>query len=763
VSIAAILLGLTVPLLAPGPARSASASPHDSDSSRLDADSRSRTDEKDEPDGDDDGDDDKGDDGTGDEGDDGTKSDEDKDRAQQQATKRQVDAHVEVSEARERLSARQRRLGHPASVSTVELGDRVSPGTTLADVLGSLAGVHVRQFGGPGDPSTVSLRGSTARQVEIWVDGVPLNALGSSVVDLSELPVDSWDQVEVFRGFAPPELGGAPIGGVVHLTSQPGTAPPLGVEVGLGSWSTRFVHLGGGVSKTSSGGGLADFRIDARYDGTQGNFPYFDDQGTLYNLLDDRTRLRANNAMDQLHLVLRGRLSRGPLDLTLSDLLLWRGEGVPGPAHGSTETARFTVIRNLASLSARLRLGVTSEIHLMLSHLAREERFRDLHGEIGPGAADSRDRYHQPIGALSAHFRPWSGLDLTPSARLLVDAYSPSNPLSATATDATHVRIGGELGFSATGEFWNERVILLSALSFYRLDNRLLGEVPYAQQTAVSDGTEWSRHFQPRIAIAFRPQPWLTVRSSLARGFRPPTFQELFGQQGSVAGNPWLGPESSETADVSVRIAGSPHRLFHGGLEFGSFLSFTRDAIVYRPNAFRVAAPTNFGRIRVGGIEVAGSLLAFKWLRVSLAATFVDSEILEGELAHIGNQVPSTPRWELDASVAVELEHHLKLQWQFAYTEGTYDSATNLFLAASRPLHSVQLRVQPDIRFPWIALDLRNLLDTTIAPQYRNPAAPDPTDRHVVALEDFRGNPLPGRSILLTVGWSPAPAEKGPQ
>ncbi len=675
------------------------------------------------------------------------------------AASEEIHARVQVEEARRRLSPRERRFGAPLAVSTMDLDEDLAPGATLADVLGGLAGVHVRQFGGPGDPSTVSLRGSTARQVEIWIDGVPLNSLGSSVIDLSELPVDSWDQLDVFRGFAPPELGGAPIGGVVHLSSKPGRVRPFSVEAGIGSWATRFLHLGAGSSRTTPGGGLVDVRLDARYDGTRGDFRYLDNQGTIYNLLDDRTRFRANNARDQLHLAARSTLFRGPLVLNFSDLLLWRGEGVPGPAHGSTEQARFTVMRNLASVSAKITPSSKTSLHLSLSHIAREERFRDLYGEIGPGTSDSRDRYHQLTGATSAQLHPVDWLALIPAVRLVVDTYAASNRLLESTTATTQLRVATELGFSAKATFWAERISLLSGLSFYGLGNHQLGDVPYQDQTTTSEGIEWGRHFQPRIAIAFRPKPWLTLRSSLARGFRPPTYEELFGQHGTMAGNPWLLPESSESADLSLRVGGRLHKWLNAGVEMGGFLVFTRDAIVYRPNAFRVAAPTNFGRIRVGGIELAGSAQVLGWLHLTGAATFVDSEILEGETAHLGNQVPATPRWQLDASVAIELDHHLKLRWQFAYTDGTFDSPTNLFRAAPRPIHSLHLRVQPDIRFPWVALDLRNLLDTTMAPQYRNPTNPDPQDRHIVSLEDFRGNPLPGRSVLITVGWSPPRAE----
>ena len=47
----------------------------------------------------------------------------------------------------------------------------------------------------------------------MFLDGVPLNPDGDSVVDLSTLPVATFDRMLVFRGFAPARYGSAAMGG----------------------------------------------------------------------------------------------------------------------------------------------------------------------------------------------------------------------------------------------------------------------------------------------------------------------------------------------------------------------------------------------------------------------------------------------------------------------------------------------------------------------------------------------------------------------
>ena len=73
--------------------------------------------------------------------------------------------------------------------------------TTLPDVLAEATGVHVKRLGGLGAFSTISLRGSSADQVEVYLDGVScLNAAFGGGVDLGNLPLAHVGQIEVYRG-----------------------------------------------------------------------------------------------------------------------------------------------------------------------------------------------------------------------------------------------------------------------------------------------------------------------------------------------------------------------------------------------------------------------------------------------------------------------------------------------------------------------------------------------------------------------------------
>src|SRR6266852_6294190 len=80
--------------------------------------------------------------------------------------------------------AERRAAEDPTAFATViETGAAPTEVKTLTDALADAVGVQVRRFGGLGDFSTVSIRGSSAGQVQIYLDGVPLSRAENETVN----------------------------------------------------------------------------------------------------------------------------------------------------------------------------------------------------------------------------------------------------------------------------------------------------------------------------------------------------------------------------------------------------------------------------------------------------------------------------------------------------------------------------------------------------------------------------------------------------
>ena len=115
------------------------------------------------------------------------------------------------------------------------------PGTDW--LLAGAVGVQV-PYGGLGSFSTMSIRGSTAEQVQVYLDGVPLNQALGGGVDLGELSLAGVESIEVYRGAVPARFGGNSIGGVVNIrTRRPGKGSVFGLQVGGGSFATHQLSV----------------------------------------------------------------------------------------------------------------------------------------------------------------------------------------------------------------------------------------------------------------------------------------------------------------------------------------------------------------------------------------------------------------------------------------------------------------------------------------------------------------------------------------
>ena len=103
------------------------------------------------------------------------------------------------------MVVRDKRLAAPdaqstsAAVTVIEVDERIPASWDVGAAVDSASGTTVTRLGGLGDFSAVSIRGSSTRQVQIHLDGIPLNPDGSSSVNLSELPLQAFERVEVYR------------------------------------------------------------------------------------------------------------------------------------------------------------------------------------------------------------------------------------------------------------------------------------------------------------------------------------------------------------------------------------------------------------------------------------------------------------------------------------------------------------------------------------------------------------------------------------
>ncbi|MBN9424760.1 MAG: hypothetical protein BGO63_13070 [Candidatus Accumulibacter sp. 66-26] len=98
----------------------------------------------------------------------------------------------------------------PGVVSVAYPDDVKGEHKSIPDLLDQIPGVYVRRMSGSGHYTTASIRGSAPSQVNIYIDGVPLNTASETAADLSTLPISNVERVEVYRGTTPARRSAAP-------------------------------------------------------------------------------------------------------------------------------------------------------------------------------------------------------------------------------------------------------------------------------------------------------------------------------------------------------------------------------------------------------------------------------------------------------------------------------------------------------------------------------------------------------------------------
>lgn len=652
-----------------------------------------------------------------------------------------------------------------ASVTVLRPDDRTAASADVAALLDTATGVTVQRLGGLGDYAAISIRGSSLRQVEVFLDGIPLNPDGTSVVNLAELPLAGFERIEVWRGNAPATFGSTAIGGVVNLVSRdPARASPTGGnstanrgegQVAYGTWDTARASVFDAGSKTFGNPMVGLWTLDgqgfAEAFQTRGDFEYFDDNATIYNRSDDAFRTRGNNDKLQLNAYVRARASTGPWRFSLLDAPLSRDEGIPGIAQAPASAARLSTFRNLLSGQVEWR-GSAVSVTGTAWNLWREETLDDREGEVGSGNSWTRAEIGNTGGRVTATWAPkaWLVAGLTLGARH--DSFADED-LVGEIDPTNRGRMSYTGSASADFRFFGDRLTISPVLAATLLDNRLIGEVSDrvggGADTPVVDGS-----VDPRLGVLLRPASWLAFRANGGRYLRPPDLTELFGDSGSLHGNPELLPERGWSADFGARSTLKKGPVLGGSVDLSAFWLVSENRIIYVQNSQRTLYPVNFGNTWVQGIEAALEVDLLSWVDSQTSLTWTLSRNLTEGSQAANNELPRTPSLEVWQATSVHWRNVIRIGHTFAYTAPNYWDATNLYLSAPREVHGLFLKLKPTPRWPEIAVDCLNLTDTMTAVVPQNPADPEDTSRMVTAVTDYVSFPLPGRTLLASVRWA---------
>jgi vitamin B12 transporter len=450
----------------------------------------------------------------------------------------------------------------------------------VAEALRAVPGATVVQTGSYGGATSLFLRGGESDDVQVLVDGVPINEPGGAI-DLSTLSTDNLSRIEVVRGPASVLYGSDAVTGVVQLFTRTGAgAPAVRAHFGGGSYGT----LDGGVDL--SGGGP-----DVGYTLSVGRF-------YSAGIYDVNNQFRNDVASASLRLTptartdasLDVRASRSEYHYPTDDV--GRIVDLNAFQTGDRYTAGAQLGQRLAPwLEARVLLGAN------VSNAGLDDR--------PDGPADTLG-YYGYLG--NTRFYRW-----TSDVRLNADMGRASVFTLGAAlerqSEHSHDLSLSQYG-AAPDSFRAHRadraVYAQLVLGRDGVSSRAAGRrLTLTLGTRFDDNAAFGDFLTYRAGVAWAAAPHTRLRAAAGTAFKEPTLAQNYGV-GYAVGNPDLRPERSLGWEVGVDRDLAADRVRIGVTWFDQQL---RDLIDYSADAPEPGGPNyfNVARARASGLEASGA------------------------------------------------------------------------------------------------------------------------------------------------------------
>lgn len=444
----------------------------------------------------------------------------------------------------------------------------------ISQLLNMVAGLDLPKQAGLGNIQTLSIRGVSSQQVLILLDGVPLNSPSSGLKDLSQIPMENIDRIEIIRGAASALHGANAVGGVLNIITKKPKEKLAETQINISgsSFNTQTYSFSYGAKPADFDYFVSASRTSAK--GWRKNNDYANNALSIhigYDLPELGQQFVVNNQY------YRGRL------------------GVPGVTNIPLEEWDNSKEREPASPNARQedRHNLTSfEYHL--------NNTGQIGGTLKTYANDTKQIYRNT---------DWYIDDLrrtnTQGIKMQLDFRPRVNTGFEYRKDSLWQRNN-----DLQTDVINEQIFFKSLYGQYLLSNEpwLLTLGARYDHHSISGG-----QLDPRVGLVCLFNPNWKISLNAARGFRPPTLNDLFwplnqetyyGTTYITVGNSNLRPEKAISYDLGIEN----HYQDIWQAKATLFYITTSDLILWQQDALTLTTycwtPKNIARGRNVGFEL---------------------------------------------------------------------------------------------------------------------------------------------------------------
>lgn len=455
-----------------------------------------------------------------------------------------------------------------ASVELIQGDDLLrQPATDLGDALRMIPGVEVVRLGGPGQQTSLFIRGTESNHALVLIDGLRINpSIGNAAIQ--NIAPELVERIEIVKGPRSTLYGSEALGGVINVITRRGAEGGSSAQAGFGRYDTRSASF-----STGMGSERGDVSIGGSWLESEG-FP----AGTGETI---------DRGYENLSFTAAGHAKLSSVELGLS---AWH-------AAGTTEYSQFGApldqdfANSALAFTAKLAPSESWDTRLMAGYAIDEIDQNQLSGFDQNGVKDF------------AHTRRWS-LDWQNDLAL-----SDSNTLT-----------GGVLwqDEDADAESFDSPYSADTATSqFYLQDQATLGRHRLLLAGAYTDHEVFGGHATWNAEYGFAIADNALVTASAGTAFRAPDATDLYG----FGANPDLDPEESRSYELSYRQQAGEQQSFTLSA-FRNDIDDLIEFVVLDPLTFE-GENRNVERARIDGVEVAWNYDGETWA-AHAAATLQD-------------------------------------------------------------------------------------------------------------------------------------------
>lgn len=455
-----------------------------------------------------------------------------------------------------------------------------SPATSIDELLQFYSGLDIKRRGSNGVQSDITIRGSSFEQVLVLVNGIRMNdsQTGHNTFNIP-FDISSVERVEIIKGSSAKLYGQNVYAGVINIVTKSSSEEQVTIKAQGGDFKTY------------------DLSASATFGSEK-----FTNLFTLSNGASDGYRYNTDYQIRNFFYQNKLKLNEGSLSLQA----------------GFSEK-KFGANGFYASPTA---INQYEETQASVVSLQYQQKFNNLSVNSSVYWRRGQDMYlytrQNPAGYRNMHI---------------------GNNVGGTV-NATY---GSSLGTTGIGVDYRKEYLVSSNLGDRNRDvTQVFFDHQFRffnQKLEINPGASWANYssgnfFYPGMDVGFIFNPNHKVFGAISKGFRIPTFTDLYYTSPTEIGNPDLVPESAVSSELGYRFQNEKILA-----KISGFIRNTNNGIDWlKETPESPWKAENVGEINLKGFETEFRHQLFPFLNYRLGYTYLDNQYKNEELSRYALQ-----------------------------------------------------------------------------------------------------------------------------